>query len=252
MKSPRSLFFGCLLLCFLSGQMVLAQARTIPCATDGNGHAITFNPDNPYSCTITITKNGDGSEDVRINQPVVDRSAFEYTSIIFSPGDLITMAADGCVQTAGSGKTWKRYVNPSGSSSGAPNGLYFGTVKIKGATTAGGVLEEGTPITNLATPGVARPVEIFVPSVQDFPGNSRIDLTLGYKDDNYTDHGGNGYWGHDNGDNDQCANTNGNAPHGQFGGSAFVTLHVVHHASNPFGSVIPKEWDLVPNGLDAN
>jgi hypothetical protein len=230
-----------------------AETRVIPCATDGNGHPASFNPPNPYVCMITITTNADGSEDIRIDEPVVTQVSFEYTSIIFSPSDLVTLTADGCVQTAGSGSTWKRYVNPSGGNTGVPpNGLYFGTIKIKGATTANGLLAEGTPVYQLTPPGTAQPVKIFIPSIDTFPGDSLIDLTLGYIDDDYTDQGGNGYWGHDNGNNDQCANTAGNAPSGQYGGPAWVKLHVVHHADNPFGSVIPKEWDLVPHGLDAN
>src|SRR5215472_10282501 len=125
-----------------------AQA-TIPCATDGLGNPLYFNTStddgstpNPYLCTITTTANPDGSEDVRINQPVVDRASFEYRSIVFSPSDLVTVTADGCVQTAGAGLTWKRYINPSGPNSGptTPGGLYYGTIFIKGATTASGPL----------------------------------------------------------------------------------------------------------------
>src|SRR5262249_33575648 len=125
-----------------------ADPQPIPCATDSQGNPISFNTTtsdgsdpNPYLCTITTTVHPDGSQDVRINRPVVDQSSFEYQSIVFSPGDLVTITADGCVQTAGEGATWKKYINPSGSNSGPPNGLYYGTIKIKGATWANGLLQ---------------------------------------------------------------------------------------------------------------
>lgn len=232
----------------------LAHAQTIGCATDSSGNPMSFNSDNPYVCTITTTENPDGSEDVRINQPVVDRSSFVYKSIIFSPSDLVTITADGCVQTAGLGLTWKKYVNPSGSQSGptVTNGLYFGIIQIQGATTANDSLSSGIPIYFLTDPNVDPPAQIFIQPIQSYPGSSNINLTLGYADDNYIDHGGNGYWGHDDGDNGQCANTDPNAPLGQYGGPAWINLHIVHNAGNPFGNTPPKDWDLVQNGLDAN
>jgi hypothetical protein len=207
----------------------------------------------PYVCTITTTVNSDGSEDVRIDQPVVDRPFFEYQSIIFSASDLVTVTADGCVQTAGSGATWKKYVNPSGSNSGPPSGLYFGSVHIKGAQL------QPVPLNNLTLPGVPTPTPIFVPNVRKYPFSSNIDLTLDYADDDYNDDGGNGYYDHDNGNNDQCANLTYNAPFGipgaplgSYGGPAWINLHIVHDAANPFGNTPPKDWDVVPNGLDAN
>jgi hypothetical protein len=233
------------------GFAAYAVAQTFPCATDQNGKALKFNTANPgheYSCEITVTTNKDGSEDVLINQPVVDdpRHFFEYKKITFSPGDIVTFSADGCVQTAGSGPTWKRYLNPSGPSSGPPNGLYFGTVKIEFAQMANGPLIENTPMAFVTSQ------QIFIPGLPQFPNTGAIDLVLGYVDDNPTDAGGNGYWGHDNGNNDQCANTNPDAPLGQFGGPARVRLHVIHNKSNPFGSVVHRDWDLVGHGLDAN
>jgi hypothetical protein len=228
-------------------------AATIPCATDSQGNPILFNTStddgsdpHPYSCTITTTVNSDGSEDVRIDQPVVDRDHFEYQPIVFSPSDLVTVTADGCVQTAGSGSTWKKYVNPSGSNSGPPNGFYFGSVLIKGA------MLQPVPLNNLTQPGVNPPTPIFVPSIQEYPFASNIDLTLTYADDDHNDDGGNGYYDHDDGNNDQCANTDPNAPLGSYGGPAWVNLHIVHNAANPFGNTPPQNWDLVPNGLDAN
>ena len=141
--SESRVLFCCFL---LSAMPFLAQAQTIPCATDSAGNPMSFNSEgNPYFCTITTTVKSDGSEDVRIDQPVVDQSSFEYKSIVFSPSDLVTITADGCVQTAGLGATWKKYVNPSGSNSGPPDGLYYGAIVIKGATTADGLLPQSFP-----------------------------------------------------------------------------------------------------------
>ena len=245
---------------FLGSAAYAAPPRTFPCGTDQNGQPLKFNTANSgheYSCEITVTTNNDGSEDVLINQPVVDdpHHFFEYKQITFSPGDIVTFTADGCVQVGGSGKTWKRYLNPSGPNSGPPSGLYFGTVKIEFAQLANSPLIENTPLASLTPPipipGL-EPQQIFIPGLVQFPNSGAIDLVLGYVDDNPTDAGGNGYWGHDDGNNDQCANTNPDAPLGQFGGPARVKLHVVHDESNPFGSVVHLDWDLVGHGLDAN
>ena len=236
-----------------------AGTQLLPCASDSQGKEIVFNTanGNPYHCSLILNTNPDGSEDVVINQPVVGSEAkngFPYNSIVFQPGDLVTITADGCVQTAGYGSTWKRYVNPSGDESGPnnDNGIYFGTVTVVGGTTA------HAPATDLALDnmGVAQSSsggQMYVQKIQSIPGLTDVQiLKLGYKDDNYDDHGGNGYWGHDNGDNNQCANTAGTAPYGQFGGPAWIKLHIVHNASNPFGPSIAKQWDLVPHGLDMN
>jgi hypothetical protein len=50
-------------------------------------------------CTITATD----STNVRIDQPLVAGPSYEYQSIVFEPGDLITLNAGGCVQTGGAG-----------------------------------------------------------------------------------------------------------------------------------------------------
>ena len=230
-----------------------AQTKVVPCATMG-GKPKPFNAanGNPYSCTVSTTTNANGSEDIVINQPVVGieaKNGFRYP-IPLHAGDLITVEADGCVQTAGSGLTWKRYVNPTGKDSGphVPNGLYFGTISIAGGVSHRGPLGDNTPLDDLGAGA-----EIFVQPVPQVPGRPPEVLVLGYKDDNYDDHGGNGYWGHDNGNDDQCIHTNAHTtPFGTFGGPAFVRLHIVHNAQNPFTHVTARQWDLVPHGFDAN
>ncbi len=255
-----ALFLAAGCLTFFAPAPAAAAPQIIPCATDAQGRPMSFNVANPgheYTCDITVTANDDGSEDVLIKQPVVDdpHHFFEYKQITFSPGDIVTFTADGCVQTGGSGDTWKRYLNPNGPNSGPPSGLYFGTVKIEFAQLANGPLIENTPLASLTppipVPGLA-PQKIFIPSLPNYPNVSSIDLVLGYVDDNSTEAGGNGYWQHDDGNNGQCANTSPDAPYGQFGGPAWVKLHVVHDKSNPFGSVVHKDWDLVAHGMDPN
>jgi hypothetical protein len=235
-----------------------AAPRTIPCATDSQGKPMLFNTStndgsdpHPFDCTITTTANADGSEeDVRIDRPVVDRSSFTYETIIFNPNDLITITADGCVQTAGGGATWKKYVNPQ-DKSGSPENQYFGTITIPGATSTKGPVEN-VSLNSLTIPGTNPPATIFIQKIPMYPGSSNINLTLGYTDDNYNDDGGNGYYDHDDGNNDQCANQNPNPPLGTYGGNAWISLHIVHDKTNPFSNVVPKEWDVVQNGLDAN
>src|SRR5262245_50328066 len=64
-----------------------------------------------------------------INQPVVNRPTADYKNVQFAPGDTVTVQAGGCVQTGGSGKTWKRYVDPQGVNS---DRLYHGLIYIPG------------------------------------------------------------------------------------------------------------------------
>ena len=47
-----------------------------------------------------------------IDQPRVDVALTPLPSITFKPGDTVTIGAGGCVQTGGSGSTWKSYTAP--------------------------------------------------------------------------------------------------------------------------------------------
>jgi C1A family cysteine protease len=116
--------------------------------------------------------------------------------ISIQPGDVIEVTAGGCVQTGGHGKTWKRYVNPSGPGS---DKLYFGSINIPGRT------QGLTPIRNLSgaynpqspdeyTVAFPNPVRTGIPVNQSY-------LELSYMDDGYSD---NGYYAHDDGTEDQC------------------------------------------------
>jgi hypothetical protein len=161
--------------------------------------------------------------DCRVDNPVVTQHSFDYKTVTFKPGDKVTINAGGCVQTGGSGKTWKRYVNPSGSNS---DRLYHGLIGIPGVTAA------GTPLRIQAYVGKTVVIPPGITAANNF-------LVLGYEDDNYSD---NGYWGHDDGTEDQCKNV----------GNAFVTLHIDRTTKAPpppTAAPFDLEW---PTGVDVN
>jgi len=162
-------------------------------------------------------------EIIHIRQPNVKQGVTPYSSIPFQAGDQIVVDAGGCVQTGGSGDTWKRYVNPSGDES---EKYYFGEIWIPGVTQVMQPIQ-GVVGKTLFIPTGASPNNLF--------------LRLGYSDDDYSD---NGYYSHDDGTENQCA--------GQAGGSAWVTLTVTHNAAppSPTGEVAP--FDLFWNQVDSN
>lgn len=159
-----------------------------------------------------------------MNQPFT-----AYPNISFQPGDRVWLDAGGCVQTGGSGKTWKRYVDPDGE---AADRRYHGLVFIPGVTP-GPVRISGL---------LGRALDIPVHGVDPW----RLSLTLGYEDDDYSD---NGYDRPDDGVNDQCRGLT----------SAWVNVMVQHgvNAVDHGNSTGPKAFDLVwtdtdPNGFPRN
>lgn len=153
----------------------------------------------PFSRTPQLPAASRGSKDVltlpiiqRIDRPNVRQRMTEYPMIRFKPGDTITVRAGGCVQTGGAGHTWKRYVDPIGWES---DRYYHGLIWIPGAEGPSGgglvrlaaVIDRPFKITSTLPPGLA---------------SSQLFLRLGYEDDNYAD---NGYWGHDDGTDQQCS-----------------------------------------------
>src|SRR5207247_7202776 len=130
-------------------------------------------------------------------EPNVKQRQTPYPNTRFQPGDRVTVFANGCVQTGGSGRTWKRYVDPQGPKSSQ---LYHGLVEIPGAT-----------------PHLVRIQSILGQelTVQKGLDPKQYFLRLGYEDDGYGD---NGYWGHDDGTGDQCKGV----------GSAWVIVRITH------------------------
>jgi hypothetical protein len=155
-------------------------------------------------------------EIVQISQPNVKQPTTDYPSVTFMPGDSVVVTATGCVQTGGIGKTWKRYVNPSG---GDAERYYFGEIWIPGAT---GVL---VPIAGVINKTLTVPVGTT---------NAGSHLRLGYTDNNYSD---NGYYNHDDGTENQC--------YGTAGEPAQVTLTITHNA----GATGPTTGDVAPFDL---
>src|ERR1035437_130710 len=180
---------------------------------------------------ITCKPNGSSQTICRIDEPNVKQLSTDYRQVAFHAGDTVTVSAGGCVQTGGSGATWKRYVNPSGSNS---NRMYWGTISIPGATQ--GVVRVSDVVGRKLT----------VPSgIAD----ANLFLRLGYIDDGYGD---NGYYSHDDGTENQCKGSV----------NAFVVLTINHPAgttttSTCGGTTGNSPLDLVwtdcdPNGFPKN
>ncbi|HET8925826.1 MAG TPA: hypothetical protein VFN26_22775 [Candidatus Acidoferrum sp.] len=164
-----------------------------------------------------------------IIEPVVTQHETVYPTVAFAPGDIVDIQADGCVQTGGSGDTWKRYVNPTGSNT---DHLYHGLIRIPTAMPAGsGLVRIRTVIGKRQTvTGAGVPV-------------SQLVLHLGYEDDNYSD---NGYYSHDNGNDDQCKIEGNND-----GGPAHVTI-TIYRGVSPETPESRFNFDVLSSSVDPN
>jgi hypothetical protein len=189
--------------------------------------AILASPPAVSDGRVTHTINGN-KETWRIDEPNVKKKILEFQQIRFQAGDTVRVTGGGCVQTGGSGKTWKRYVDPLGPNS---DKLYHGMVLIPGA------------IGDLPADDLDRFARILIIRGHDFTVRAITEpreqhLWLGYEDDNYDD---NGYWGQDAGKQGQCA----------IGGSwvehAFVVVTITHGAPPPPGAVAP--FDIAANNV---
>lgn len=142
----------------------------------------------------------------RIDQPVVTSpSMVGYPDISFKPGDTISISAGGCVQTGGSGATWKSYTHPQGDEA---DQLYSGTIQIPG------VIGSSVRIAGTMNRDWHVPPDLQPPAIKN------LFLRLGYQDDDYPD---NGYYAHDDGNNNQCANV----------GPAWVEIRIVRPLKTP-------------------
>jgi len=165
-----------------------------------NANTITLsNGDDVQSIPILVQSNVASVQDYPIVKPAVNR-AWSPTSIRVFPGDKVEILnGGGCVNTHGSGKTTKRYIDPLDEGHGCRlnRTMYFGTIAIPGAIE-----------------------EINRKSLYDFWNidksvivNREAVIELGYVDDDFGD---NDYSDFDPGTCDQCR---GFPP-------AFVTIRV--------------------------
>jgi hypothetical protein len=131
---------------------------------------------------------------IKITNPDVNHDWASYQQLVgVHPGDIVTVTdAGGCVQTGGHGATWKRYVDPIAPDS--PN-LYHGLIAVVPLMPLrhGSPPPTGTRLQDV----IGQPIRIPL-NVSPAP-----EFWLGYEDQGYGD---NGYSGHDNGTDNQCAN----------------------------------------------
>jgi hypothetical protein len=174
---------------------------------------------------VTKTVSGN-TETWRIDEPNVKKPIIEFPQIRFLPGDQVRVTAGGCAQTGGSGKTWKRYLDPLPES----DQNYHGMILIPGA------------IGQLPADNLSRFSRILIAKGTTFTVKAiteprRQHLWLGYEDDDYSD---NGYWGQDEGTQGQCRIGNGWVEH------AFVIVTITH------GGSAPPQTNVAPFDLSVN
>ena len=155
----------------------------------------------PASADAPVITSSGNTVHIHIADPEVRARDTTIPGVKFTPGDTVFVSAGGCVQTGGSGRTWKRYVDPSGDNS---DRLYHGLISIPSAT-AGLVRLQGV---------MARS-PLHVGKAPDGTTAAQMILHIGYEDNDFGD---NGYWGHDDGTNDQCRNV----------GNAYVDITIEH------------------------
>lgn len=182
-------------------------------------------------------RNATGRIDCRINRPPVNAHETPYPDVVFAPGDVVEVTADGCVQTGGHGNTWKRYVNPSGADSGR---LYHGLVRIPTATQNSALVRINTVI--------GRHLTVTGNGMQ----TSQLVLGLGYEDEDGA-YGDNGYNDHDDGTDDQCRSE---PSQGKDGGPAHITITIFRNVT-PTDPGSRFDFDVLstandPNGLPLN
>jgi hypothetical protein len=153
---------------------------------------------------VACWSSGPNQDTCRIDEPTVSQRVSEYRQIRLHYGDHVRVKAGGCVQTGGHGRTWKRYVNPSGPNS---DHLYFGLMRLPHFNVdfeSNDALNGFERISDRLHQNMevhSPPCDPRADCVQRFPGDDVGWLRLGYADDDYSD---NGYWGHDDGTEDQC------------------------------------------------
>lgn len=164
-------------------RLLLLALLAMGCSGGGHTRWPPFPSLDPRCSDRTAT----GKFDCTIYKPAVTKHETTYPNVVFAPGDVLDITADGCVQRGGSGKTWARYVNPSGANT---DHLYHGLIRIPTAPPAGGDLVRIQTV-------IGRPQTVTGEGVP----LSDLVLHLGYEDNRYED---NGYDDHDDGADQQC------------------------------------------------
>jgi hypothetical protein len=189
----------------------------------------------------------------RIDHPDVINPISYYPMVSFKQGDQIKINANGCVQTGGSGDTWKRYVDPQGS--GADT-LYAGLLSISGVTPP---TPEGTPQRILYLLYPAGGSWLF-PVRKDPDAPKQSYLVLGYQDDGYGD---NGYYSPDGGNPVQCGTSYNAQQTGwdDFNAAAWVEITIFSPKTvdqtaqrSPYrqGKNFDVTWMMDDSGVDDN
>jgi hypothetical protein len=188
-------------------------------------------PPTPISDVGCHDRSARGKFTCLISQPKVTQHETAYPNVVFAPGDVVEVTANGCVQTGGIGSTWKRYVNPSGPKS---NEYYHGLVRIPTAVETQGALVRMNKIVGerLHVTGLGVPV-------------SQLYLHLGYEDDDYSD---NGYYSHDDGTDGQCKITDADPVSG---GPAYVVV-TIYRGVSPGVPQSNYDFDVLSDAVDPN
>jgi hypothetical protein len=165
---------------------------------------------------VTRSNPGANQELWTITQPTVSKPTTTYNQIELRLGDQVRIMAGGCVQTGGSGLTWKLYVSPQGPNT---DRFYYGMIYLPGFSKdweSDSPLAGFQKIKNIQ----GREIEIKAPDCSPradcktyYKGDIVGHLQLGYVDNDYHD---NGYNNHDEGTNGQCRDV----------GPAWVTINI--------------------------
>lgn len=195
----------------------------------------------PVIAQEKITKVADSASETvwLIKQPDVRKAHQDYPMITFKKYDEVVITGGGCVQTGGKGRTWKRYIDPTGPNS---DRLYHGRIWIPGATA--GLVR----ISSIVKKQSQYQVVNMFPDHSASEAPSPYFLRLGYEDEKYTD---NGYEKHDDGTDKQCAASEDP----ETDGKAWLQLRIKHHddlGSAPKTADPQAPFDLWWNKVDDN
>jgi hypothetical protein len=176
-----------------------------------------------------------------IREPIVNARLTPLSDVTYQPGDVVTITqADGCVNTGGSGRTWKNYKSPQGDDAGR---LYHGLVWIPGATENGAYVPVATA--PMRIDGVLG--HSYVISDKGWK-KEQLHVYIGYEDDFYKD---NGYYKDSAGATDeQCEPVRDSAGRWRIP-RARVQIRI-EHGPVATKNIAPLAFDLLATDVDPN